>query len=95
MTKMHEEFVERPISEILSTLSRPVGEYTVALEIGEKTENEVAEPPRASHIAAEFGRLSENGRLGRRAIVATLAKRHGLSNKDVYRAIEEAKKYGK
>jgi hypothetical protein len=46
-------------------------------------------------VAAEFGRIQENGGLSKRRAVAALAKRRGLSANEVYAAIEAHKKSGK
>jgi hypothetical protein len=45
-------------------------------------------------VAREFWRITEIGEGSRRKIVSDLAKRSGRSAKDVYSAIERAKKLG-
>jgi len=43
-------------------------------------------------LVVQIGQLTENNALSRREAIRTLAKRHGLSNKEVFNLLEEAKK---
>jgi 16S rRNA (cytidine1402-2'-O)-methyltransferase len=78
MTKAHETSVIRPISRALTELKRPIGEFTIVVEIGHKTENRDA--------AAEIELSS------RRQALAQVAQDHGLTANQLYRVIEDAKK---
>jgi 16S rRNA (cytidine1402-2'-O)-methyltransferase len=77
LTKAHETSVKRPISNILKELREPIGEFTVVLEIGQKPE-----------IVA--GR-AESDLSSRRQALAQVARDHGLTANQLYRAIEDAK----
>jgi len=80
LTKVHENLVKQHISEALVALANPIGEFTVVLEIGHITDN---------------GRVpSADPRESRRQAVALVAKDHGLTANQLYRAIEELKKSG-
>jgi 16S rRNA (cytidine1402-2'-O)-methyltransferase len=103
LTKSHEELVVRPISQVLSGELRAQGEFTVAIEIGlsAKSERSVIDtaasgvPPtgnQAQSICTEFGQLTESGVMSRREALTLLAKRHGLSSRQVYSVIETAKR---
>jgi 16S rRNA (cytidine1402-2'-O)-methyltransferase len=78
LTKVHENLVKQQISEALVALTNPIGEFTVVVEIGHTTD--VCRPN-----AAE---LPDS----RRQAVALVAKDHGLTANQLYRAIEELKK---
>jgi 16S rRNA (cytidine1402-2'-O)-methyltransferase len=91
LTKVHEELVRGPISEALSRVGDPRGEFTVVIEIGEMTESREVEAPRAQDIAEEFGRMIKSGGASRRSAVAELAARYRMGTNEVYRALEKAK----
>jgi 16S rRNA (cytidine1402-2'-O)-methyltransferase len=93
ITKQHEEFVNGPISALIEGLGDPKGEFTVVLEVGQKTESATAgEILSPDAMLAHFGRLMEYGGLSRRNAVAKMARELGMRPNDVYRALEEARK---
>jgi 16S rRNA (cytidine1402-2'-O)-methyltransferase len=94
LTKMHEELVRGPISDVLLKITAPLGEFTVVVNIGQSTAIDGQPPPGAGDMLAEFGELTKSGRLSRRAAVASLAKRHKLGANVIYKLIETAKKSG-
>ena len=94
LTKTHEELVRGHISAVLDQLTDRRGEYTVVAMIGRKPEVPSDEPPSAETLQRELGEITDNNGTSRRSAIATLAKRHGLSPNDVYRALESAKKSG-
>jgi 16S rRNA (cytidine1402-2'-O)-methyltransferase len=74
LTKIHEELVRGPISEVIEHLQNPRGEFTVVIEIGQST---------------DIGRIEDQATSdSKRATIATLAKNYGVSTNDVYRALE-------
>ena len=79
LTKVHENLVKQHISDALDALTSPIGEFTVVIEIGHTTEN---------------NRGSDDLPDSRRQAVALVAKDHGLTANQLYRAIEELKKSG-
>jgi len=89
LTKVHEEFIRGTLSEVLLRLPEPIGEFTVVVDVGHKTETTSCAP---ADIAAEFGYMTTNGGSSKRLAIGRLAKRHGVSTNAVYEAIERAKK---
>lgn len=92
LTKAHEEILRGPISNVLSVLLEPKGEFTVIVDIGRTTESIEAEPPPDSLILAEFGEMTNKMGFTRRQILARVAARHRMTPNDVYQAVERAKK---
>ena len=74
LTKLHEELVRGPISEVLRRLPTPRGEFTVVVEIGHITDIKPLEPSIDGH--------------SKRATIAALAKSYGVSTNQVYQALE-------
>jgi 16S rRNA (cytidine1402-2'-O)-methyltransferase len=94
LTKTHEELVRGQISVVLDQLGDGRGEYTVVVSIGRKQEIGTTEPPSVETLRLEFGEITDISGASRRSAIAMLAKRHGLSPNDVYRALETVKKSG-
>jgi 16S rRNA C1402 (ribose-2'-O) methylase RsmI len=80
LTKIHEELVRGPISEVLPRLEQPRGEFTVIAEIGVIPEIERPEPT--------------TGPSTKRETIAALAKTYGVSTNEVYAALEELRHSG-
>jgi 16S rRNA (cytidine1402-2'-O)-methyltransferase len=92
LTKTHEELVVRPISQHLERSLEERGEFTVVVA-GASTPEETAKArPSAHRLSVEIGHLTENETLTRREAIRALAQRHGLSNREVFNLLEEAKK---
>jgi 16S rRNA (cytidine1402-2'-O)-methyltransferase len=91
MTKKHETLVRGPISEVLMRLVRPIGEFTVVIEIGYSTESETSPLPSGADMAAEIGQMIDVLSISRRQAIAEIARKHGRSPNEVYAAIEQAK----
>ena len=92
LTKKHEQFVRGPISGVLKSLSDPIGEFTVVLSIGHKTENTELAAPSPADLTSELTRITAGGTLSRRRAIQQMAREHGMAPNDVYAAIEVAKK---
>jgi 16S rRNA (cytidine1402-2'-O)-methyltransferase len=92
LTKVHEELVRGPISVVLGALGNARGELTVLLEFGHSTELTRPPPPDASQIQSIFGDLTNNNALSRRGAISEIARKYGMSVRDVYEAIEKSKK---
>jgi 16S rRNA (cytidine1402-2'-O)-methyltransferase len=92
LTKVHQEFLRGTAHELSERLSNPRGEFTLivgpAVKLLEDNEMELTD----ADVAREFWRITENGGGSRRQIVAELAKKSGRSAREVYSAIERAKK---
>jgi 16S rRNA (cytidine1402-2'-O)-methyltransferase len=90
LTKLHENWVRGPISEVLARIGEPRGEYTVVLA---GAPDEPAQPrPQVTdqQILTEFCRMTENGSTRREALAA-IAKDHGLRSLDVFAAVDRAR----
>ena len=90
LTKKHEQLVKGPISFILKNLTSIKGEMTLVVSLDSNRKVSKA-PPDKSLIYSEFCHLTDNVGLQRREAISRLARRHDLSAKDVYTAIEAAK----
>ena len=95
LTKAHEELVVRPISAHLVALSAPRGEFTLVIHPSEGRSHDTRPVPEGAVLLAEFGELTNSGRLGRREALQSLAARHRLPSRQLYALLEEAKKMGR
>jgi 16S rRNA (cytidine1402-2'-O)-methyltransferase len=91
LTKLHEQLVVQPINEILAALWEPRGEYTIVVSPGALDVPLESGAPSERQLLDEFGHITENNPTSRREAVRTLAKRYGLSPREVYRLLERAK----
>lgn len=94
LTKMHETWVRQPISAVLEQLGSPRGEYTVVVA-GRKLEPQ--RPiglPSPSELQIEYGQMTDNEGLSRRAAIVRLATRYRTRTREVYQALERAKGVG-
>jgi 16S rRNA (cytidine1402-2'-O)-methyltransferase len=92
LTKAHEEMVRGPISVVLGSLGPPRGEYTVVVDIGRLTDMKPFDRPSDSQMYVSFGELTNSGGQTRRGAITMLARRYNLPAKEVYAAIERARK---
>jgi 16S rRNA (cytidine1402-2'-O)-methyltransferase len=95
LTKAHEELLRGSVDSVLKGIGEPKGEFTIVLDVGQKTEGAMDEPGNAADIAIEFGELTKNTAMTRRQVIAALAKKHRLSANAVYAAVESARKVGR
>ena len=92
LTKVHQEFLRGTASEIVKRVSAPRGEFTIIVGPPLKHHEDKEIKPTDAEVAQEFWRITEMGAYSRRDVVNQLAKKSGRSAKDVYSAIERAKK---
>jgi 16S rRNA (cytidine1402-2'-O)-methyltransferase len=93
LTKVHQEFLRGTASELLAGLGTLKGEFTVV--VGPSVPNEKApELPPDSDLAHEFGEIAKHGVVGRRTAISTIARKYGKSTRDIYAAVERAKRIG-
>ncbi|MGE0592086.1 MAG: 16S rRNA (cytidine(1402)-2'-O)-methyltransferase [Vicinamibacterales bacterium] len=90
MTKVHQQFLRGTSADVLTALEEVRGEFTVV--VGPKVPEDRSEevPVTPAEIHAEFCHMTDSGS-GRRAAIAAIARRHGLSSRDVYAAVEKTK----
>jgi 16S rRNA (cytidine1402-2'-O)-methyltransferase len=90
LTKVHEELVVRPITEHLNRNFEERGEFTVVVEGSRRFEGPDVSPD-ATAISNEFGLLTNNLNLSRREALRSLALRYGISARQVFSLLEQAK----
>lgn len=92
ITKVHQEFMRGTSSEVLDRLAEPRGEFTLIVGplLKLRRDNQLSASDDA--VAREFWRLTESCGATRREAVRSVAQSSGRSSKDVYSAIERAKK---
>jgi len=94
LTKAHETLVIRPISVHLTESFEERGEFTLVLRAAVQR---LAKPTQVStdldpaRLAQEFGELTNNDGLGRRAALKRLSDRHRITSREVYALLERAK----
>jgi 16S rRNA (cytidine1402-2'-O)-methyltransferase len=93
LTKAHEELVVRPISQHLKDSREGRGEYTLVVSAPSVVPEQVATPS-VSSISEEFGHLTDNRRVTRRAAIKQLATKYGLSAREVYSLVERGRNSG-
>ncbi len=91
LTKVHEELLRGTVTSVLGQLTEERGEFTIVLGAAGETSKPAEPLPEAEHLLALFGQLTDDGSLSRREAIGQLAERYGMSSRDVYRAIEDAK----
>ena len=90
LTKVHEELVTRPISELLEVFKQPIGEFTVLVPPRDSAQEAVAVPGR-TELMDEFGDLTNTQHLKRREALKILAERHGMAVNALYKLLGGAK----
>lgn len=91
LTKVHQEFIRGTADAVLARIDVPRGEFT--LVIGPKPEVKAWRTELSDEqIADIFGRMSLNRGSTRRDAVAAVARSTGRSVREVYAAVERAKK---
>jgi 16S rRNA (cytidine1402-2'-O)-methyltransferase len=91
LTKLHEEVIRGRLSAILERPGDPRGEYTVVVSGKPDDRSDRDEQVDDNQILVEFGRLTESG-LGRREAISELAERHRLRSREVFAAIDRARR---
>lgn len=92
LTKIHEYFAIQPISDWLKEPPPAQGEFVLIIFPGQTVRSGEEQAPRDADLAAEFWRLTNNAGLERREAIREVARRHGISTRAVFKAIEDAKK---
>jgi 16S rRNA (cytidine1402-2'-O)-methyltransferase len=92
LTKVHETLVKGPISAVVQSLGQPRGEYTVVVSATESDAKHRMELPEGELLLAEFGQITDFGAMSRREAIAQLAQKYRRAPREVYAAIENAKR---
>ena len=91
LTKLHEELIRGRLSQVVGRLAGPRGEFTVVIAGRGDVQAEDSENVSDSQLLTEFGHLTENG-VGRRGAITELARRHRLPAREVFAAIDRARR---
>ena len=94
LTKLHQELLRGTASELAEQVSDPRGEFTIVVGPAAKRLGSTEIRLSDEDVAREFWRITETGGGSRRQAVTELARKSGRSTRDVYSAIERAKKLG-
>jgi 16S rRNA (cytidine1402-2'-O)-methyltransferase len=92
LTKIHETLVRGPISRLLESTSEAHGELTVVIDVGLMTDQFINQPVSERDLAIQFGEITESEGMTKRKAINVLARRHGRSPNEVYRAVERGRK---
>jgi 16S rRNA (cytidine1402-2'-O)-methyltransferase len=93
LTKVHQELKRGSALDLLGQITGARGEYT--LVVGPRsTDTEPGVVASDQEIYAEFGRMMDVVGVTRRQQVASIARRHGRSTKEIYSIIEKLKSSG-
>ena len=92
LTKIHQQFLAGDASTLETLLSDPKGEFTIVVGPNANVSSVNVLEMSDADVAREFGRIADNEALTRRQAIAEVAGRLGRSPRDVYAAVERAKK---
>jgi 16S rRNA (cytidine1402-2'-O)-methyltransferase len=93
LTKVHQELIHGTAATVAERLTAVRGEFTVVVGPQLVDEHPVAALP-DEDIADEFGRLANMSGQNRRDALISVARKLGKSRREVYAAVERAKKSG-
>ena len=91
LTKLHEEVVRGALSTLAGRIGEPRGEFTVVVAGKPDDQADSSVQVSENELLIEFGRLTENG-AGRREAISGLARRYGMRSRDVFAAIDRARR---
>lgn len=92
LTKLHEELVRGPISEIVCRLDTPRGEFTIVMAgAPDDTRPDRSSQPSDIELVTGFEAFVAAGH-GRRKAIAEVARRTGMRAREVYAAVERGRR---
>ena len=91
LTKMHGNLVVQPISALLEGPLEERGEFVIAVKALDRTGASSLIPVDTTTIAEEFGDLTNNEKLGRRAAIKRLAMKYQLPAREIFSRLESVK----
>jgi 16S rRNA (cytidine1402-2'-O)-methyltransferase len=92
LTKLHEQLVITPSNKAAAVADAPLGEYAVVIGPWEASPQPAGKVPTDADLAVEFGQITSDRASSRRQAISELARRHGLSQRDIYAAVERGRK---
>ena len=90
LTKLHEEVLRGASADVLGLLTEFRGEFTVVVSPGDQLPQR--QTPDDAEIFAVFCHMTNDQSLNRRQALAATAERLGMPVREVYRAVERAKR---
>jgi 16S rRNA (cytidine1402-2'-O)-methyltransferase len=96
LTKQHQEFIRGTSATVLARIGQPRGEITVVIGPENKLDlshDQISGPGAMADAVTKFGQLTERG-YPRRLAMTEAARAFNLPVRQVYAAVEEAKKSG-
>lgn len=94
LTKIHEQLAIRPISEWLVDPPKQQGEFVLLIAPPDRVATGPHPPPDETQLVADFWQLAKNVPANRRELMRQIAGKHGVRVRDVFDALEAAKKSG-
>jgi 16S rRNA (cytidine1402-2'-O)-methyltransferase len=92
LTKIHEELVRGPISEVLLNPRLEIGELTVVIDLRGRALDTKKDAVSDGSLANELGQLTESEGLTRRKAIQLLAEKYHRRPNEVYAAVERARR---
>lgn len=92
LTKIHEQILRGSVSEVVSALGEPQGEFCVAINLVVQAKLTTCINLSDDQIEAEFERVRQALPSSRRKAIQITARTVGLSTNHVYQALERRKK---
>ena len=94
LTKVHEQLAVRPIFEWNRGLPAQRGEFVLMIGPADPNGGASSQAPTDEELAGIFRQLIDNEGLARRAALKETARRHGVSARRVFDAVERLKNLG-
>ena len=85
LTKVHEEFVRGKISQLLSDIHEPKGEYVIVVEGASKSKKDLEIEERNKLSLEEHYEYYENQGLEKKEIIKQIAKDRGVNKNEIYK----------
>jgi 16S rRNA (cytidine1402-2'-O)-methyltransferase len=92
LTKLHQAFHRGTASQLVDSPINMRGEFTVVVGPRQQMTDSQDVTLDLSQVVIDFRHMTDNGRLTRRQAISELARRYGRSSREIYAALEEAKR---
>jgi len=93
LTKVHQEFLHGTATDLAQRLTNPRGEFTVVIGPSNGDEQQAVDLT-DGQVAAEFEQAAHTQGVSRREAVGAVARKFNKNKREVYAAVERAKKSG-